>query len=73
MARLVVKNGRQNDTFYYDIGLCGEKCINHSRFNIEYHWGEGEGGGGCLITKKKESLHFDLLKFLNLMKLEITI
>ena len=43
MARLVVKNGRQKDKFYYDIGLCGEKCINHSRFNIEYHWREGEG------------------------------
>lgn len=24
MARLVVNNGRQKDTFYYDIGLCGQ-------------------------------------------------
>ena len=24
MARLVVKNGRQKDTFYYDIGLYGQ-------------------------------------------------
>jgi hypothetical protein len=51
MARLVVKNGRQKDTFYYDIGLCGQNvsAILGSILNTT------GGKGGCVITKKKES------------------
>ena len=45
MARLVVKNGHQNDICFYEIGLCAQNYRHHSRFNTEHHNWEGLSDG----------------------------